>query len=203
MTEAVPFTETQQINVGAHVCAMHQSPDAVLGVLAETFAAGLARGERCVLAAPEVSAAEVRRLLGEGGVDVGSAEGEGLLFLTDRDPLLAENGTEFDPDHLISAIEGLFTATIEAGYKGMRLSADVPWLTRDVPGGERAMEFEAKADGLVNVPGVPLLAICQYRLGDLDPEDSLAILENHPLTLVGGRVHENETYRRPDSHLPS
>lgn len=203
MTEAVPFTETQQINVGAHVCAMHQSPDAVLGVLAETFAAGLARGERCVLAAPEVSAAEVRRLLGEGGLDVGAAEGEGLLFLTDRDPLLAENGTEFDPDHLISAIEGLFTATIEAGYKGMRLSADVPWLTRDVPGGERAMEFEAKADGLVNVPGVPLLAICQYRLGDLDPEDSLAILENHPLTLVGGRVHENETYRRPDSHLPS
>lgn len=203
MTEAVPFTETQQINVGAHVCAMHQSPDAVLGVLAETFAAGLARGERCVLAAPEVSAAEVRRLLGEGGVDVGAAEGEGLLFLTDRDPLLANDGTEFDPDHLISAIEGLFTATIEAGYKGMRLSADVPWLTRDVPGGERAMEFEAKADGLVNVPGVPLLAICQYRLGDLDPEDSLAILENHPLTLVGGRVHENETYRRPDSHLPS
>ena len=203
MTEAIPFTEAQEINVGAHVCAMHESPDAVLGVLAKTFAAGLARGERCVLAAPEVSAAEVRRLLGEGGLDVGAAEGESLLFMTDRDPLLAKDGTEFDPDHLISAIEGLFTATIEAGYKGMRLSADVPWLTRDVPGGERAMEFEAKADGLVNVPGVPLLAICQYRLGDLDPEDSLAILENHPLTLVGGRVHENETYRRPDSHLPS
>ena len=194
MTEPIPFTQSQAINVGAHVCAMHQSPDAVLGVLASTFAAGIARGERCVLVAPESSATEVRRLLGEEGVDVESVESKDLLFLTDRDPLLANGGTEFDPDHLLNAIKGLFMATVEAGYKGLRLSADVPWLTRDVPGGERAMEFESKADELVNVPGVPLLAICQYRLGDLDPEDSLAILERHPLTLVGGRIHQNEAY---------
>lgn len=203
MTEAIPFTQAQSINVGAHVCAMHESPDAVLGVLAGTFASGLERGERCVLVSPESSAAEVRRLLGEAGVDVEGAEGEGLLFLTDRDPLLANGGTEFDPDHLLDAIKGLFMATVEAGYNGLRLSADVPWLTRDVPGGERAMEFEAKADEIVNVPGVPLLAICQYRLGDLDPEDSLAILERHPLTLVGGRVYENKTYKRTGNPPPA
>ena len=57
------------------------------------------------------------------------------------------------------------------------------------------MEFETKADEVINVPGVSLLAICQYRLGELDPEDSLDILERHPLTLVGGRVYENKTYR--------
>lgn len=203
MNEAIPFTQAQFINVGAHVCAMHETPDAVLGVLASTFAVGLERGERCVLVAPEASAAELRRLLMEKGVDVQNAEGEGLLFLTERDPLLANEGTEFDPDHLLDAIKGLFMATVEAGYSGLRLSADVPWLTRDVPGGERAMEFEAKADELVNVPGVPLLAICQYRLGDLDPEDSLAILQRHPLTLVGGRVHENKTYRQPDNPPPA
>ena len=203
MTETVPFTQAQAINVGAHVCAMHESPDAVLGVLAKTFAAGLQRGERCVLVAPEPSAREVRRLLAEDGIDVQGAEGGGLIFMTDRDPLLANGGTEFDPDHLIDAIKGLFVATVEAGYSGLRLSADVPWLTRDVPGGERAMEFESKADELVNVPGVPLLAICQYRLADLDPEDSLAILERHPLTLVGGRVHQNKDYRSTDGPPPA
>ncbi len=31
------------------------------------------------------------------------------------------------------------------------------------------MGFEAEADEVVNVPDVPLLAICQYRLGELDP----------------------------------
>ena len=203
MTEAVPFTEAQNVGVGAHVCAMHESPGAVLGVLAQTFATGLARGERCVLVAPESSAAEVRRLLREAGVDLEGVGAEALLFLTDRDPLLANEGTEFDPDHLLDAVKSLFTATVEAGYTGLRISADVSWLTRDVPGGERAMEFEAKADGLVNVPGVPLVAICQYRLGDLEPEDSLAILENHPLTLVGGRVHENKDYHRTDGPSPA
>ena len=203
MTEAVPFTQTQAINVGAHVCAMHESPNAVLGVLAKTFAAGLERGERCALIAPQSSAREVRRLLEDEGVDVEDNEGGGLLFVTDQDPLLANGGTEFDPDHLLDAIKGLFAATAEAGYSGLRLSADVPWLTRDVPGGERAMEFESKADDLVNVPGVPLLAICQYRLSDLDPEDSLAILQRHPLTLVGGRVVENETYLKPGNPSPA
>ena len=203
MTEAIPFTQTQEINVGAHVCAMHESPDAVLGVLARAFAAGLGRGERCVLVAPEASAAQVRRLLREEGVEIENVDGEGLLFLTYRDPFLANGGTEFDPDHLLDAVKGLFAATVEAGYNGLRLSADVPWLTRDVPGGERAMEFESKADELVNVPGVPLLAICQYRLSDLDPEDSLAILQRHPLTLVGGRVVENETYEGSGSRSPA
>ena len=65
------------------------------------------------------------------------------------------------------------------------------------------MEFESKADDLVNVPGVPLLAICQYRLADLDPEDSLALLERHPLTLVGGRVHQNKDYRSTDGPPPA
>ena len=58
------------------------------------------------------------------------------------------------------------------------------------------MEFEAKADEVINVPGVPLLALCQYRLSEVDPEDTMDILERHPLTLIGGRVHVNEEYAR-------
>lgn len=199
MTEnTIVFAEDgQKLGVGAHVCAIHESPDAVLGIIARSFATGLKHGERCAGVAPESSAAEMRRLLNEAGVDATAAEEKGdLVFMTDRDPLL-KNGEEFDPDHLLDAIKGLFWQTVEGGYAGLRLTADVPWLTRDVPGGDRAMEFEAKADEVVNVPGVPLLAICQYRLGELDPEDSLGILERHPLTLIGGRVLVNKTYRRP------
>ena len=85
-------------------------------------------------------------------------------------------------------------ATLEASYAGLRLSADVPWIARDVPGEERIMEFETMADEIVNVPGTPLLALCQYKLSELDPEDSLEILERHPLTLGGGQIHVNEKY---------
>ncbi len=198
MSDQTPFTnEGQEIGVGAHICAMHEAPEPVLETLARAFATGLERGERCVYVAPESATTSIRRSLAEAGIDVETAESGGnLIFMTDRDPLL-KDGSEFDPDHVLDALKGLFAATLEAGYAGLRFFADIPWLTRDVPGGDRAMEFEAKADEVINVPGVPLLAICQYRLGELDPEDSLGILEHHPLTLVGGRVHVNETYRRP------
>ncbi len=186
--------EGQSIDVGAHVCAMHERQGGVLEVLGRTFQTGLRQNERCAYIASEESVAEVRCGLEETGVDVTAAESAGhLIFMTDRD-LLLKDGAEFDPDHLIQAIKNLFGATMEAGYAGLRLSADVPWIARDAPGEERIMEFEAMADEIVSVPGTPLLAMCQYRLSELEPEDSLEILERHPLTLVGGQIHVNENY---------
>ena len=197
MTEQVLFTEEGgSVGVGAHVCAMGESTGGVLSTLAQTFATGLKRDERCAYIASERSVAELRRLLGENGVDVADAEGRGrLIFVTDRSPLL-KDGVEFDPDHLLQAIKNLFGATLEAGYADLRLSADVPWISRDVPGEHRILEFEAMADEVVNVPGTPLLAICQYRLSELAPEDSLKMLERHPLTLVGAQIHVNDRYSR-------
>lgn len=193
----IPFTDDgQRLDVGAHVCAMHDDPDGALRALGFVFRAGLGRGERCAYVASEEAADKVRRIMEDAGVDVASAESGGdLMFLTDRDALL-KDGDEFDPDHTLETIKGLFTETLEAGYAGLRFSADIPWLIRNVPGGERVMEFEAKADEVINVPGVPLLALCQYRLSEVDPEDTMDILERHPLTLIGGRVHVNEEYAR-------
>lgn len=192
-----PFTDDdQRLNVGAHVCAIHDDPDGVLRTLGLMFRAGLDRGERCAYVAPEEAADKVRRIMEDTGVDVVGAESGGdLLFLTDRDAIL-KDGNEFDPDHTLETVRGLFAETLQGGYAGLRFSADIPWLTRNVPGRERVMEFEAKADEVINVPGVPLLALCQYRLSEVTPEDVMEILKRHPLTLIGGRVHLNEGYAR-------
>lgn len=196
MTESrVPFTGDEQLlELGAHVCAVHDGPERVLETLALAFRAGLERGERCVYIAPREATDSVHQSLDDSGLDAaGAVSGGDLVFLNSRTDLL-KDGAEFDPDHLIEAVKTLFGQTLEAGYAGLRLSADVPWLTRNVPGGERAMEFEEKADEIVNAPGVPLMAICQYRLSELEPEDTLEILERHPLTLIGGQVHLSEVY---------
>lgn len=191
----IPFTKDgDNVDVGAHICAIHEDTGGVLRILSESFRTGLERGERCLYVASEEAADEIRRLLGESGVEASGAESRGeLVFVSDRAALLKE-GAEFDPDHTIESIKSLFGETLEAGYAGLRFSADVPWLTRGVPGEDRVMEFEEKADEIINMPGVPLLALCQYRLSDLDPEDSIEILERHPMTLVGARIHKNEEY---------
>jgi hypothetical protein len=75
MSDQILFTdEGQSVGVGAHVCAIHEAPEAVLGALAQTFAVGLKHGERCVYLAPEMAATEIRRLLTEAGVDAEGAE---------------------------------------------------------------------------------------------------------------------------------
>lgn len=197
MDNRIPFTEdSQRLDIGAHVCAIHDDPDGVLLTLGLVFRAGLERGERCAYVASREAADKVRWVMEDAGVDVAGAESrEDLMFFTDREALL-KGGDEFDPDHALETVKSLFGGTLEAGYAGLRFSADIPWLTRNVPGAERVMEFERKADEIINVPGVPLLALCQYRLAEVDPEDTMGILERHPLTLIGGRVHVNEDYAR-------
>lgn len=193
----IPFTsDGQSLDIGAHICAIHDDPHGVLRTLGSVFRAGLDRGERCAYVASEDTTNRVRRIMQDTGVDVAGAESGGdLIFLTDRKALL-KDGEVFDPDHTLETVKGLFEGTLEAGYAGLRFSADIPWLTRNVRGAERIMEFEAKADEIINAPGVPLLALCQYRLSEVDPEDTIEILERHPLTLIGGRVHINEEYVR-------
>ncbi|MDQ3387609.1 MAG: MEDS domain-containing protein [Actinomycetota bacterium] len=194
MTEILFTDDGQKVGIGAHVCAMHEDPAGVLDTLVRTFVVGLRENERCVYIAPPESADEVRRGLGASEVDVEKAEAEGrFVFLTDKTAVL-KDGVEFDPEFVIDAIKSLLGETLESGYAGLRLSADVPWISRDVPGEDRIMEFEALADEIVNNPGTPLLAVCQYRLSELDPEDSLEILERHPFTLVGGNIHVNDEY---------
>lgn len=197
MENRIPFTEdSPSLDVGAHVCAIYDDPEGLLMTLGKVFRAGVERGERCVYVASGETADKVRRIMEDAGVDVDGAESAGdLVFLTEREKLL-KGGEEFDPDHALEAVKNLFGGTLEAGYAALRFSADIPWLTRNVPGAERTMEFETKADEIINVPGVPLLALCQYRLAEVDPEDTIGILERHPLTLIGGRVHVNESYAR-------
>lgn len=193
----IPFTDDgQRLDLGAHVCAMHDDPEGVLRVLSLAFRVGLVRGERCVYAASDQAADGVRRIMEDTGVDVAGAESGGdLMFLSDRDALL-KDGEEFDPDHTLETVKTLFEGTLEVGYVGLRFSADIPWLTRNVPGRERVMEFETKADEIINVRGVPLLALCQYRLNEIEPEDTIEILQRHPLTLIGNQIHTNEEYTR-------
>ena len=193
-SEMIFTSEGQIVGIGAHVCAMHENPGGVLQTIADSFRVGFDQNERCAYAASEESSATVREALEDSGIDVAAAEEKGdIVFMTDREPLL-KDGEEFDPQYLMDAIKGLFGSTLEAGYNGLRLSADVPWIARDTAGADRMMEFEALADDVTNVPGTPLLAICQYRLSQLDPEDSLEILERHPLTLIGGQIHLNDKY---------
>lgn len=60
----IPFTDDgQRLDVGAHVCAMHNDPDGVLRALGSVFRVGLDRGERCAYVASEESADKVRRIM--------------------------------------------------------------------------------------------------------------------------------------------
>ena len=82
MTDQTLFTdEGQSIDVGAHVCAIHEAQGPVLEALAQAFATGLRRGERCVYVAPGIAANEVRGSLADAGIEVEAAESGGDLIL--------------------------------------------------------------------------------------------------------------------------
>lgn len=200
--ERVLFTEAAgYVSVGAHICAVHEDSDEVLEPLRDVFLVGLGTNDCCVYIASPESVRKLRGLLKSAGVDVEAREKRGdIVFISEREELLKDE-VEFEPDHALSIKGTLFQDKVRAGYDVVRLCEDVSWLIRGTPGRERMTEYEVKVDESVNVPGVPMIAICQYRLEDLEPAGPAEILKLHPLKLVGGLVLENPTYE-PSKPVP-
>lgn len=123
--DAVVHEEGGSIGVGAYVCAMAESADGVFRTLVQTFAVGAQRGAlrlhrpRKIRRRGKAAAGRVR-----GGRR--RRRGAGSPDLRDGSAVPAERRHPVRPLHLLQAIKDLFGATLEAGYLGLRLSADVP-----------------------------------------------------------------------------
>jgi hypothetical protein len=74
---------------------------------------------------------------------------------------------------------------------GARATGETSW-SREVPGGELIVEYEAKLNTLLL--DLPVTALCQYDVHRFDGATILDILRVHPLMLIAGQVVANPYY---------
>jgi hypothetical protein len=73
------------------------------------------------------------------------------------------------------------------------------WLSRNAPGSDRAIEYEARMNLLV--PKFDCTFMCVYDLAKLDGKMVVDILATHRFTIFKGRIRQNSFYIAPEVYL--
>jgi PAS domain-containing protein len=182
-----------------HLCLIYESPKEWRAAAVPFIAIGLQRGQKCVYIVDTSTAAEIRRYLGEEGVDVATAEQSGQLSILHESEAYTRDGS-FDPDRMIALLISETEKAVAEGYPALRSTGEMTWMLRGLRGSERLLEYEAKLNRDF-FPQYPCLGICQYDRWKFDPELIKGVILTHPILVRGNNIYRNFYYIPPEEFL--
>lgn len=176
---------------GDHLCCLYETEEEHRAVLAPFLRQGLEQGEKVVYIVDAHTAETVLEYLREDGLDVEPYLARGQLsILTVGDAYMREG--VFNPDGMVALLQAETERALAEGYSALRVTGEMSWALRGLPGSERLIEYESRLNGFF--PGSKCLAICQYDWQHFDPAVLLDVLRAHPIAVVGTAVYDNFYY---------
>ncbi|MCZ7400963.1 MAG: MEDS domain-containing protein [Candidatus Methanoperedens sp.] len=106
---------------------------------------------------------------------------------------------KFVPSEMLTRLSGCYDQAIIAGYPGARVSGEMSWALKGIPGSERLMEYEALINTLCDKH--PVTPICQYDARRFDGATLLNVLKVHPMMIVQGKIVQNPYFIEPQEFL--
>lgn len=191
------FTETP-FPEGAHMCLIYDNDEQRDKIISRFLAAGLGRGEQVGYFADRTPPEAVRKWLREAGALIPDDGEDGPFTIYQAEAVYCPSGV-FVPAEMLSRVGGCYDRAVNAGYSGARVSGEMSWALRGIPGSDRLMEYEA----LINTISEehPVTPICQYDARLFDGATLLNVLKVHPLMIVQGQIVQNPYYVRPEEFL--
>jgi hypothetical protein len=178
-----------------HVCGFFNSRDEQFDVLMPFFNEALSTEEKLVnIVNPQLRDDHLQRLAATG-VDVNRCLSCGQLEVLDWNTAYLNDG-HFDQDRMLTTVDKVFEAGRDTGYPRMRITGEMGWALEGHPGSEELIEYEARVNAVLSRNQQP--AVCIYDTAQLSGSMMMDLLRAHPLTLVGGVIHENPFYTEPE-----
>jgi len=192
--------KSERIPPGSHILQLYNKVNEIAGVTARLLATGLESSEKCLFAASAASVEEMQQSLTKLGIDIAAAQDAGqLVFISDRDELLV--GKRFDPYHLLSTHQTFIAQALREGWKAVRVSMDMSWLTADISTPEQVLKYEAASDAVFTFQNAPIIALMHYDYSKLPGQLVVEMLKLHPIAVVGKFIKRNPYYLNSEQYL--
>ena len=189
-----------RIPPGSHICQLYNKVDEIRNVTARLLLTGLNAQERCLFAGTPASVREIEDALDKMGAEVEALKEAGQLIMqTDREPFLV--GKRFDPYHLLSTHNTFIAQAHRDQWRGVRISIDMTWLTRDVATPEQILKYEAASDAVFTFQNAPIIALMHYDYSKLPGALVVELLKLHPIAVVGKYIKRNPYYLNSEQYL--
>ncbi|HUX75038.1 MAG TPA: MEDS domain-containing protein [Anaerolineae bacterium] len=179
---------------GDHLCCIYETEEEHRSVVTSFLRQGLEQGEKVIYIVDTHTAATILGYLRDEGLDVESHLARGQLAVLTRDEAYMREGV-FDPEGMIALLRDETEQALAEGYPALRVTGEMTWALRGLPGSKRLIEYEARLNEFF--PGSQCLAICQYDRRRFDPAVLLEVLHTHPIAIIGTEVYDNFYYIPP------
>lgn len=185
-----------------HAALLYWRSNELLQSVVPYLIAGLAAGDKVVYVADDLPLDRIRAELQSAGVDVDAAASSGKLVLTTAKDAFFGDG-RFDVERALANVRGLAEEAKAAGFARVRFSVEMTYLLADVPGIERGIEFESRANDEVFAQ-YPFVCICSFNASRAVGSEIIGdVLATHPIVISGGVPLRNPHYRTWSQLKPS
>lgn len=193
-----PLEWIKSLQPGHHLCCIYSTEEEHREVVTRFILDGFENNEKIFYVVDSHEAGDIRHYLRDEDIDPSDYEKSGQLTIMTRKDAYMKGGV-FDPDAMIRLLESETDKAIKEGYFALRITGEMTWALRGLPGSERLIEYESKLNHFF--PNNKCLAICQYDRKRFDPQILLDVLRTHPVAIIGSQAYENFYYVPPDAML--
>jgi len=176
MTSAHTLRMIRDLKPADHLCCLYETEEEHRALLAPYLRQGLEMDEKVLYIVDAHTAETVLKYLRDDGVKVEPYLTDGQLsILTASDAYMRDR--VFNPDRMIDLLRSETERALAQGYSALRVTGEMTWALRGLPGSERLIEYEAKLNRFL--PGSKCLALCQYDRQRFQPDVLLDVLATH------------------------
>ncbi len=133
---------------GTHICMIFQDEKERRRIIAKFVGSGLTDGEEVAYFTDVMTRAEVVEWLRELEIDVPNEIAQSNLIVQDSLTAYCPKG-KFVPDEMLKRLKSFYFQSIEHGYTNVRVSGEMSWALKGIPGSERLMEYEARINEIL------------------------------------------------------
>ena len=183
---------------GDHLCQIYQTEEEHRDLLLPFLLNGLTQKEKILHIVDEHTAEHILGYLREAGIDPKKYVDSGQLSILTCDDAYMKQGF-FEPDFMINMLRSETDKAIKEGYAALRVTGEMTWALRKLPGSEKLIEYEAKLNNFI--AGSKAKVICQYNRRRFDADTLLNVLKTHPIAVIGTEIYDNPFYIPPEEYF--
>ncbi|HKJ97368.1 MAG TPA: MEDS domain-containing protein [Desulfotignum sp.] len=183
---------------GTHMCLIYNDEAERRKIITRFLEGGLKTGEKVAYFVDSMPLTDVYAWLEEMDIGIPKKKLNAAFTAAEARKTYCPDNT-FVPDRMLATLRDFYSQSVDQGYPHCRVSGEMGWALKNLPGSDRIMEYES----LVNVVVAthPVTAVCQYDANRFDGATILKCLEVHPYMIVRGQVVHNPYYMTPEEFL--
>jgi len=187
-------SERASLRAGDHAAILYWRPEELLDCVVPYLVAGVEAGDKVVYVADDLDTTRIGDALRRTGLDVDALVAAGRLVLVSAKDAFFADGT-FDCERALEGVRQLAQQAAADGYLRVRFSVEMTYLLAQVPGIERAVEFEARANDEIFAQ-YPFVCICSFNAARATSNHVISdVLATHPILISAGTPLLNPHYK--------